>query len=250
MNAFDKTLELTQDNWGSAVVMDFTDMTLSPNPGSPAVEVTGETTQDAALRFRGQRVCVLNFASGVNPGGGVRHGAKAQEEALCMCSGLLHGLETHLDYYKANRADDAPIDCYDRLIWSEGVPLIRDGYLNLTETMPIQVITYPAPNVWKREYIGGGEFVQRAGLQEAARATFERRCRHIVRRAANDGTEVLVLGAWGCGAYGNDPEIVAQAFKGALDEQSGSIKRVVFAIYTRKTEDHQNQQPFREAFGV
>ena len=55
---------------------------------------------------------------------------------------------------------------------------------------------------------------------------------------------------WGCGAYGNDPQIVAQAFKNAIDEQSGSIERVVFAIYTRKAEDSRNLEPFRDVFGV
>ena len=64
MSVLDKTLELTQDDWGSSVVMDYTDVELSLNPGSPVIEVTGETTQDAALRFRGKKVCVLNFVQG------------------------------------------------------------------------------------------------------------------------------------------------------------------------------------------
>jgi uncharacterized protein (TIGR02452 family) len=242
-----ETLIQTQKDWGTASIMDYSRVSGHPeNPGSPSIEVTGETAQDAALRFRGKKVTVLNFASGVSPGGGVRAGAMAQEEALCLSSGLLHGLENHMGYYWDNRADDAPEFCYDRMIWSEGVPLIRDGGFNPVSPMDISVITYPAPNMYRRAYAGGGQFSEERGSDGESKACFHRRCRHVVRRAEKAGTEVLILGAWGCGAYGNDPTMVAQAFRDAVTTQAGDIQKVVFAIYGVKA----NQKAFSEVFGV
>jgi uncharacterized protein (TIGR02452 family) len=228
----DKTLQLTQDNWGTVTMLDFSGVTGEPAmPGSPVIEVTGEAVQDAALRFRGRRVAVLNFASGVSPGGGVRYGAKAQEEALCLCSGLLHGLEEWLPYYEKNRESDAPQECYDHMLWSEDVPLVRDGRFKMVDAMRINVITYPAPNMHRRVYAGAGQFSSKPLSVDWAQGVFDRRCQHVVRHAARVGTEVLILGAWGCGEYANDPGMVARKFKAAIETQSGGIERIVFAIY-------------------
>jgi uncharacterized protein (TIGR02452 family) len=234
----EETLRLTESNWGSAQVYDFTHVNCTSElPGMPSIEVTGEKSQDAILRFRGQRVTVLNFASGVMPGGGVRYGARAQEEALCLCSGLLYGLEELLGYYEANLQDGAPKESYDRIIWSEDVPLIRDGDYTLVDPMLMQVITYPAPN--NHRTYGTG---QDKGM---TRAIFQRRCRHVVRHAATMGADVLILGAWGCGEYGNDPKVVAECFKEAIATQSGSIRHVVFACYGPAV----NRDAFKKVFG-
>ena len=77
---------------------------------------------------------------------------------------------------------------------------------------------------------------------------FKRRCRHVVRRAAKAGTEVLILGAWGCGAYANDPEVVAREFRDAIASQSGSIERVVFAVYGAGQIGTANREAFRRVF--
>ena len=241
----EETLNHTAGAWGSSVIMDMSKVTGHPElPGSPDIEITGEAVQDAALRFRGAHVTVLNFASGSMPGGGVRYGSLAQEECICLSSGLLHALEGHMEYYEANRADDSPQECYDRLIWSEDVPLIRDGKFRLVEPMLMQVITYPAPIASARVYRGEGVFDDTPVEDNWLVEVFYRRCRHVVRRAAKAGTEVLILGAWGCGAYGNDPLLVAHAFQAALATQSGDIPKVVFAIYGVKA----NQDAFKQVF--
>lgn len=241
-----ETLELSKDNRGTSVVLDFTDVTGYPErPGDPRIEITGESVQDAALRFRGRKVTVLNFASGVSPGGGVRTGSTAQEEILCLTSGLLHGLDAHEDYYLANQYGVAPRFCHDRMIWSEGVPLFRDGGFKLVEPMGISVITYPAPNLYRGVYADPMGFSEEQESATAAAECFYRRCRHVVRQASQSGAEVLILGAWGCGAYCNDPYTVAKQFKDALRTQSGGIDTVVFAIYGVQG----NQDAFREVFG-
>lgn len=243
------TLKLTESNWGDAVILDFGEVTGHPElPGDPAIEVTGETVQDAALRFRGKRVTVLNFASGTMPGGGTRWGSLAQEECLCLCSGLLYGLESHMAYYERNRAGDAPHECYDQMIWSENVPLVREGKFNRVEPMLINVITYPAPVATKRVYTGSGQSQDLVAGDMVE--IFERRCRHVVRRAEKAGTEVLILGAWGCGAYGNDPAIVGRAFQDAVKTQAGSIERVVYAVYGTNSADRHNRATFGALVGV
>lgn len=236
-DALDEVLQATEADWGTAMVLDYTNVLCYPErPGSPLIEVTGEKVQDAALRFRGRRVTLLNFASGVSPGGGVRFGAMAQEESLCLSSGLLHGLEALLEFYEKNLEAGAPPECYDRMIWSEDVPLIRDGGCQSVPRMSVNVITYPAPNN-HRTY--GSNFGP-AHVQ----GIFHRRCRHIVRQANNAGTEMLVLGAWGCGEYANDPTMVASAFKDALRTQAGDIQHVVFACHGPS----QNRDTFKKVF--
>ena len=234
MDVLDHTLQLTAQDWGTVATFDWISAPKpKSNPGFPVIEVTQEKSQDAVLRFRGKDVTVLNFASGVSPGGGVRYGAKAQEEDLCLCSGLLHGLETLPKYYLANQAKKAPEDCYDIMIESEQVPFVKDGDHNVVEPFRARVFSYPAPNLWRSTITP----------QQAAR-TFRRRARQIIARATELGTEVLLLGAWGCGAYRNDPEVVARAFKEALDRFGGGLERVVFPVYGSIV----NYEVFREVF--
>jgi len=165
-----ETLKLTKDNPGTGHVVDYIGVTPPLNQGTPVIEVTAEKAQDALLRFRGERVTVLNFASGVSPGGGVWFGITAQEEELCLCSGLFHSLEQQPQFYLDNQSDEAPPECYDRMIVSEGVPLVRNGNMELvTPMMPIQVITYMAPNQYR----------YRQDQREEVNSVFQRRCTHV-----------------------------------------------------------------------
>ncbi len=231
----DDTLALTADDWGAISAHDWTAADVPKlNPGTPVIEVTTEKAQDALLRFRGKDVTLLNFASGVSPGGGVRYGAMAQEEDLCLCSGLLHGLETLPGFFLANYAKDAPPECYDVMLVSEKVPFVKNGSYQEVEPFRVRVFSYSAPNNW------------RSGITpEVAGNTFARRAHQIVHRAAELGTEVLILGAWGCGEYANEPEMVAKAFKTAIARLSGGIETVVFPIWGKET----NFNTFQEVLG-
>lgn len=202
-------------------------------PVATRVEVTGETT-GAALR----RLCVdeairsvfaLNFASAKNPGGGFLGGAKAQEEDLCRVSALYSSQITRREYYDANRATESMI-YEDYAIYSPRVPFFRDERLELLEEpFFASVLTMPAPNA--------GEHLRRApDDRRSITIALERRVRMVLAVARSLGYRSLVLGAWGCGVFRNDPVEVATLFRAALSthEFKGAFDRVVFAVYDRK----------------
>lgn len=205
------------------------------------IEVTGETTQVCAHRLvvqeSQQRVCVLNFASARNPGGGFLGGARAQEEDVCRCSALYPCLLEQPTYYDVNRAH--PNSIYtDHLIYTPDVPFFKTkGRGELLESpFEVSVLTAPAPNtgaVLKRDPDAG------AALREA----FERRTRYVLAAMAAEKHRVIVLGAWGCGAFRGDPVMVADVFARALEDFAGVFERVVFPVF-----DPRKGEPNRVAF--
>jgi uncharacterized protein (TIGR02452 family) len=196
------------------------------------LEITPETTAQAARRLVEQegvpRVFALNFASAKNPGGGFLRGASAQEEDLARCSALYPCQLTQRAYYDANRALGSMLYS-DHFIYSPDVPFFRGERLELLEApFLVSVLTAPAPNA--------GE-AQRNERKEgrAVRATLERRARKVLLASARFGHRTLVLGAWGCGVFRNDPPEVADAFALGLADPAlaGAFDRVTFAIWER-----------------
>ena len=154
-------------------------------------------------------VLVLNFANPVNPGGGVRRGAVAQEEDLCRRSSLLLSLEsdTARRYYEFNRGLSDTLGS-DALVISPTVEVIRDsdGEL-LDKPFVCSVLSCAAPMLVD----GDG------GLEMAAyEALLAKRMRGMIKCAAYLGYNRLVLGAWGCGAFGNDAHVVSDLFLDTL----------------------------------
>ncbi|WP_329376653.1 TIGR02452 family protein [Streptomyces sp. NBC_01351] len=198
-----------------------------------AVEVTGESSTVAARRLAppgleqaagASRVAVLNFASARNPGGGYVRGAKAQEEALCRASALYETLLEAPEYYEVHRAERSTFYT-DRVIHSPGVPVFRDDRGAFLDT-PFRAgfLTSPAPNAGT---IRRQEPDRVAEIPQA----LARRAELVLEVAALHGYERLVLGAWGCGVFRNDPAEVAKAFRGLLEGRfAGVFERVVFAV--------------------
>jgi uncharacterized protein (TIGR02452 family) len=208
-------------------------------------EVTGETTAEAARRLvqreRASSVAALNFASARRPGGGFLQGAKAQEEDLARCSALYNCLLPHRAYYDENRASPSVLYT-DHMIYSPDVPFFRDEGLALLETpFVVSILTSPAPNAGEAEARGEGR---------AVRATLERRAEHVLRVAAHHAHGVLVLGAWGCGVFKNDPREVAEVFANLLGSPqfARTFARVVFPVYDR-SKAQENRRAFDDRFG-
>jgi uncharacterized protein (TIGR02452 family) len=190
----------------------------------PAIEVTGESTLAAARRL-GDGVACLSFASARNPGGGFRNGAQAQEESIARSSAIYPTLLAAGDFYAYHRANRGLLYT-DRIIYSPEVPVFRDdrGTL-LTEAYPVSFLTAAAPN---RAMISRDQ----PDLLPAVRGALAGRAARVLRVAAAHGHRDLVLGAWGCGVFGNDPAEVAEIFAGAL-RAAPWFRRVVFAIFDR-----------------
>ncbi|MFF4425707.1 TIGR02452 family protein [Streptomyces sp. NPDC001549] len=211
------------------------DEKIAAGGSATVVEVTGESSTVAARRLATAApahpdpspVAVLNFASARNPGGGYVRGAKAQEEALCRASALYETLLEAPEYYEVHRAERSTFYT-DRVIHSPGVPVFRDDRGELLET-PFRVgfLTSPAPNAGT---------IRRQEPERTAEipAALARRAGIVLEVAALHGYRRLVLGAWGCGVFQNDPAQVAEAFRGLLaDRFAGVFEHVVFGILDR-----------------
>ncbi|MBO4206523.1 TIGR02452 family protein [Micromonospora echinofusca] len=190
--------------------------------GGPArIEVTYESTLLAARRL-GPGTAALVFASAKNPGGGFLGGAKAQEESIARASALYPCLLAAPDFYAFHRAQ-GDLRYSDRVVVSPDVPVIRDDRGGLLDT-PYRTtfLTCAAPN------LGAIRRNQPEHLDDVP-AVLARRARRVLSVAAAHGCRQLVLGAWGCGVFRNDPVTVADAFAAALTAVD-RFDRVVFAI--------------------
>ncbi|MEM7553427.1 MAG: TIGR02452 family protein [Cyanobacteria bacterium P01_A01_bin.84] len=199
------------------------------------IEVTDETTQVAARRLVQIEGCtdlvLLNFASARNAGGGFINGAKAQEEDLTRCSGLYPCLLTQPTYYKVNRTQNSLLYT-DHLIYSPAIPWFRTQNRELLEDIFLaSVITAPAPNA--------GQVLRRdENAGEEIEKVLRRRAGIILAVAQENGHRSLLLGAWGCGVFRNNPNMVADAFGKWLVSPrfSNCFERVVFAVYDSSKE--------------
>jgi uncharacterized protein (TIGR02452 family) len=194
--------------------------------------VTPESTQVAARRLVEDEgvedLVLLNFASAKNAGGGFINGARAQEEDLARCSALYPCLRAAPDYYEANRDPDVDALYTDHMIWSPSVPFFRVQNRDLLDrAFMASVITAPAPNAGVHRQRGGGE-------SEVA-DVLRRRAGYVLALAEARGHTNLLLGAWGCGVFRNDPERVADAFGCWLEDDrfAGRFAQVCFAILDR-----------------
>jgi uncharacterized protein (TIGR02452 family) len=191
-------------------------------------EVVNETTLAGIARVlaEGQGpVAALNFASAKNPGGGFLGGSQAQEESLARSSALYASLLRAPEYYQGHRALSSLLYS-DAMIVSPACPIIRDDAGMLLEEPQIATfITSAAPNA-------GAAAKNRPDELDAIPDAFRRRSEYVLALVASRGYKQLVLGAWGCGVFRNDPEVVAGAFASHLRHGawSGRFERVVFSV--------------------
>ncbi|MGI9612902.1 MAG: TIGR02452 family protein [Acidimicrobiales bacterium] len=189
-------------------------------------------------------VLCLNFASARNPGGGFLAGSQAQEEALCRASGLYPCLLTQPEYYEVNRANRSALYT-DHIIYSPRVPVFRDDADQLiAEPYAVSIVTAPAPNA-------GAIRQNDPDAASDIGETMRRRIGAVLTVAADRGHHHLVLGAWGCGVFGNDPGEVADLFREALTSRpfAGAFSRVLFAVLDFSGELH-TFGPFHKTLSI
>ena len=198
-------------------------------PDTCSVTVENISTVDAIRRLyrEGKRqIGVLNFASAKNPGGGFLNGAMAQEESLAASSTLYRTLTAHEEYYRANRAQSSMIYT-DHAIYSPQVLFFRDGQFRLTkDPVEASVLTLPAVNM--------GQVLQKGENQDQARQAMGHRMELALAIFASKGVRHLVLGAYGCGVFRNDPVQVASWWKELLEAGwGGKFDSVFHAVLDR-----------------
>ena len=195
------------------------------------ISVTRQTTMEALeqlSRAPGGRLGCLNFASAKNPGGGFLGGAQAQEESLARASGLYSCLLTqNNDFYSINR-EHRSLLYLDRAIFSPAVPFFRnDDGAFLDPYYTADVITCAAPNA-------GAVSRNEPEKVELIIPALIRRAKFVLRIAVLEGIKRLVLGAWGCGVFRNDPSAVAEAFADLIEPQGiyhRHFDEIVFAVF-------------------
>lgn len=228
-----------------------------PNPryaDEAQVIVTRNRSFEAAAQYKDQHVCVLNFASATNPGGGVTRGSSAQEECLCRCSTLYNCLNTRAmweKFYTPHRHSGNPLH-NDDIIFTPNVQVLKDDdYRPLVDPFGVDVITCAAPNLRERPANpfnpGDGESV--AISPDELLLLHEQRAHRILTVAAQNEADVLILGAFGCGAFQNDPQVVARAYNDVLAEFSHHFRTIEFAVYCRPNDDS-NYHAFKEIIKV
>ena len=189
----------------------------------PQTRVENISTVGAVRLLAGEgktNIGVLNFASAKNPGGGFLNGAKAQEESLTVSSALYPTLTAHEEYYRENRAHRSMM-YLDYAIYSPEVVIFRDEEFRLTETpVMASVLTLPAVNM--------GQVLLKGENPQEAKQVMRRRMKLALGIFAEQKARHLVLGAYGCGVFRNDPREIAAWWRELLEEGMGQYFDSVF----------------------
>ena len=221
---------------------------VQPKTNKATVVVSGKRSLEAAEVYakQGKKVCVLNFASATNPGGGVVNGSSAQEECICRCTTLypcLNNDDLWTSFYAPHRKAANPLynnDC----IYTPNVCVFKSDInfpepLQKNEWWKVNILTCAAPNLRERP---SNAINPHAGYKPAKVTTAEletlltARVRRIFEVAVSNENEVLILGAFGCGAFRNPPEIVANVFNKVMQDYLGYFDTIEYAVYHTERE--------------
>jgi uncharacterized protein (TIGR02452 family) len=212
----------------------------APGAHPTHISVANETTLSAARRLieKGLNTAVLNFASATSPGGGFLEGGRAQEEYLARSSCLYQCIRGN-PMYRYHREHYNPF-CSDYMVYSPAVPVVRgdDGVL-LEKPYTVSIITSAAVNA---------ERLSEDRKREIS-TVMQRRIVKVLGIGVAHGHDGIVLGAWGCGAFGCDATEIAKLFRQALVEPfRGAFREVIFAIVDWSSEKR-FIGPFEKVFG-
>lgn len=187
--------------------IDIVEMAIGPYLLNRAGELNGKTA-------------VLNFASYKNPGGAYMKGSDAQEEAICHCTTLYEVLERQSEYYAWNNEHKNKGMYENRLLYTPDILVLDDS--NNVRRM-VDVMTCAAPNM--SVGLKYGSFTE-----EECQRLFKKRINFMMSVAAYNGVDNLILGAWGCGVFKNDPEFVAKAMLREQEVYDKYFKNIIYVI--------------------
>ncbi len=209
-----------------------------------ALSMARRKYQDPAYAAAGSggRLLVLNLASATRPGGAIRDGGNGQEEDLCRRTSLLLSLQSEeaKRYYAYNNGLKTHLGS-DGVMITPDVAVLRDEKkVFLDEPFYISVLSCAAPNV---------RMGMEGKTEEEYRELLVHRIEGMLRCAASLEYKNLILGAFGCGVFGNDAAVVSDAFRSAFDAlEANPFAHVDFAVLCKPGKEY-NYQEFCRNFG-
>jgi len=198
--------------------------------GETSTVVINQTSLDAVRDLIAQGhndVLCLNFASAKNPGGGFLNGSQAQEESIARATGLYNCLIKTTGYYETNRNCKTCIYT-DYMIYGPFVPIIKDEHGKILDQKEYcAIITAPAVNK------GVVKNREPEKIDEIEKI-MKRRIMKVLAIALENNHKIIVLGAWGCGVFQNDPAEIARYFREIIqNEFKNKFEKIVFAVYSK-----------------
>lgn len=221
--------------------------------------VSKKRSFEAASAYRGKHISVLNFASATNPGGGVTKGASAQEECLCRVSTLYKCISAseiteafHKKHWRALKTGEMDSFYNDDCIQTCNVTVFKSDtaktvLLPEKDWFDVDVISCAAPNLrrmsqhakqWKKDV-----------MDQELLDIYKKRINRVLDIARYAKSEVVILGAFGCGAFANPPELVAKAMHASIDEHKYDFETIELAVYC-PLRDTSNYEVFAKEFSA
>ena len=205
------------------------------------------------LSAMGFNPVVLSFAKLEKPNFDVEKGVNGQEQDICRRTNVSKSLAQCYNAEwadlmgVANKGNAYPLDGRYGCVYSPAVTVFRTpefyGSSLLDEPFKTAVISCAA--VDKRNM---------ACTEEEYISIVRDRMRTIFRAGLAGGHDALVLGAWGCGSFGNSPEMTAGLFKKISEEPEfrHRYRAIVFACAAKPTRNpfRGKLAPFYSVFGV
>jgi uncharacterized protein (TIGR02452 family) len=206
-------------------------------------EVINASTVKAIIDManKSEPVAALNFASAKTPGGGFLNGAMAQEEALAYAGGLYNTLIQKTEYYEKNRICMSMMYT-DYAIYSPDVVFFRNADNQLLDApVTASVLTLPAVNM--------GQVKAKGEDIKQAEQIMKNRMRLTLVIFTHEEAKTIILGAYGCGVYKNNPNDIARWWHELLfNEGYGKyFNRVLFAVLDKPSGE--NIGAFKRVFG-
>ncbi len=204
----------------------FTEILTNQSKGKTNIEVVNSDSVSALTEWsKLGKTAVLNMASYKRPGGGVINGARAQEECLFRCSNLGHVIST--DFY--------PLQ-HDELLWTKDSVFFKDVNYGYMKDVSVDVVTIAAINLNAQKVDNYEELTKN-------------KIRLMLSMGIKNNIQNIILGAWGCGVFGNDPGKMAKMFIDVINEGYDKFDNIIFAIINDHNSVGNNYNEFKKVIG-
>jgi uncharacterized protein (TIGR02452 family) len=225
VEVYQDTLDYSKDLINSITTKhDFSEISTSKSI-SKNIEVVNSDSVSALTEFsKTGKTAVLNMASYKRPGGGVINGARAQEECLFRCSNLGHVIST--DFYPLQD---------DELLWTKDAVFFKDVNYGYMKDVKVDVVTIAAINLNAQKVDNYEELTKN-------------KIRLMLSIATKNNIDNIILGAWGCGVFGNEPSKMAKMFRDVINE-GYSFDNIIFAIINDHNSVGNNYNEFKNIIG-